>query len=525
MSIQHFEFQVKAKDEMISSLAIERGIHLSAMTGLGKTYMIALLIKEMLDREGGVEPINGSIHSPFLYIAPSSVVKQSQRVFKEFGLGPNQVICMSYANLRTKHYKKLYFNEEKYYVGMEEQIEYHWKPELFPRYVIVDEPQALRNTSAKITQLLASLLVESLETQFLNVGYTPFIKPGESWWICFSCGVKTVPGSHDKRLRLTHDKWKDWIWDTAGNPDELNASGVERIKRALDRSFVAVKGVRFKFKAKATQLVIPFATTAHREMYDAAWDDYMRELEILGKKVTENTALQKAIALGKLQKRAESIRAQYLAMAAKQSIENGRSPIIAIKYLDTVELLSFCFKQQNITASYIKGGQSMEERQQQLDDYQTGKTQVLVLTIGAGGTGLSAHHNPDNATTTHPRDLYMSPAFNAIEVAQTAGRPHRINSISNTFIYMLYFKDTVEEYVSHKLEKKLNCMSKMIAKGESWADLFIPEDKRIKGKKNIDDSGLMVGEKGDGDTEESLESGDFMDQEEDTRTLQIEMSV
>lgn len=513
MSIQAFPFQTEAVEGIHSAMKTERGVVLIGIVGCGKTYIMGKYLSEAFNR-GDIQPVPGSMCPPVLYISLKPVVPQTQRVLtKEFSLAGDKVLCLTYPNLRSPAYRGLFFQEETYYEGMEEKIKYEWKESFFPRLVVIDEPQALRNPTASITQLLFSLYRRSPHTKFLNMGYTPFIKPIESRWCCLSAGLRTVPGSIRPETVLKEKDFNYWVKKVSGgNPNSLNSAAVERIKNSWGKSYVLVKGVKFKKRVMNRQLIIPFACQQHRDLYDQAWQDYLEELDKAGKLPPADQALQKAIALLKLQKRAEAIRAAYLVTAATEAIKQGKAPIIAIKYHDTVELLKIALSlHPEIKASFIIGGQTDQERQENIDAFQTGKTHLCIITIGAGGTGLSLHHNDDNKDLTKPREVYMSPAFNAIDVAQTAGRAHRLTSISTTYQYLLYFKDTVEEYVSAKLAKKLNCMSKLIAKGESWADMFVPKDKLGRG---VDMEGLK--EKTDSeDNLIELEGGDFMDQDEE----------
>lgn len=518
--VQYYKFQVQASEDIGEALTTERGANVIGIVGCGKTFILGRYLKEQFDK-GELSPIPGSMAPPVLYISLKPVVPQTKKVLERyFGLKADRVLCLTYPELRSKGYMSLFFEPETYYEGMEEKVKYNWKPTLFPRLLVVDEPQALRNEGANITQLMMSLYRLSPQTKFINLGYTPFVKPSEAKWCTLTAGTRTVPGSTHPETVLREEAWSRWLHKiSGGSPNSLNASAVERVKRAWGKSYVLVKNVRFKHKVRNNQLIIPFATSQHREMYDQAWADYLKELDEAGRMPPGDQALQKAIALLKLQKRAELIRSSYLVHAAAMAQKEGKTPIIAIKYHDTVSLVKVALRQYpELQPSYIIGGQTGAERQDNIDRFQEGKTNFCVITIGAGGTGLSLHHNPDNKDISSPREVYMSPAFNAIDVAQTAGRAHRINSISETNQYLLYFKDTVEEYVASKLEKKLNCMSKLISKNETWGDFFVPQEKMGHGRNRGVDGGQLTSQ---GEEGLELDSGDFMDHDEKTTTKEL----
>jgi superfamily II DNA or RNA helicase len=69
----------------------------------------------------------------------------------------------------------------------------------------------------------------------------------------------------------------------------------------------------------------------------------------------------------------------------------------------------------------------------------------------------------------------LPPTWSAIELVQLLGRAHRINSRSTTHQDIIWYRDTIEEYVAEKVQRKMKSLKEIVSKRETWLDLFTPE--------------------------------------------------
>jgi len=132
------------------------------------------------------------------------------------------------------------------------------------------------------------------------------------------------------------------------------------------------------------------------------------------------------------------------------------------------------------------GSQSREERQKEIDRFQTGKSIIALFTFAAGGTGLSLHHTDidtkGRAVNLRPRQGFLTPTYSAQDFVQGLGRLHRsIFSLSDTEQRILFFKGTVEEDVMARVSLKLRCFKKVVSSREQW-DSAIWERGKPKGE-------------------------------------------
>jgi SNF2 family DNA or RNA helicase len=121
---------------------------------------------------------------------------------------------------------------------------------------------------------------------------------------------------------------------------------------------------------------------------------------------------------------------------------------------------------------YVTGGQTPEARQRSVDAFQRGDKDYMLLTVAAGGVGISLHHETEKA---RPRHIILPPTWSAIDLIQCVGRSHRITSMSNTLQEVLWYRNTIEERVAAVVKNKVRCINKAVTAKEQWASLFAPD--------------------------------------------------
>lgn len=175
------------------------------------------------------------------------------------------------------------------------------------------------------------------------------------------------------------------------------------------------------------------------------------------------------------------------------------------------------------------GVQSKDARQVEIDSFQSGKSDYCLFTFRAGGVGLSLHHTDElttkwdeTATTVdetgteinfatwyerikllpesqrpkpgkvrhkedsgyavemdipfipvRPRRLFAAPTYSAIEMVQGLGRCPRLNSLSVTEQYLVFYAGTIEDDVADIVSLKLACLSQVVRQREKWADIIV----------------------------------------------------
>ena len=151
----------------------------------------------------------------------------------------------------------------------------------------------------------------------------------------------------------------------------------------------------------------------------------------------------------------EILRARQLAEAAKvpeivdlvtDAVAEGFSVAVFVCFTDSLKTLQAALPD----CAVIHGGQNAEERERDIQRFQSDRCRVIVANVAAGGVGVSLHDQHG----THPRMSLISPSFNLKEHIQMLGRIHRVGAKTPSLQRVLVASGTIEEEVMAALEKK-----------------------------------------------------------------------
>jgi len=95
--------------------------------------------------------------------------------------------------------------------------------------------------------------------------------------------------------------------------------------------------------------------------------------------------------------------------------------------------------------------QKPEERTRIIDDFQSGAAKVILVSLMAGGAGISLHDDKGIA----PRQSLISPSYSAIDLVQAIGRIWRAGSHSKATQRIIYAAGTIEEEIAASVTAKI----------------------------------------------------------------------
>lgn len=104
----------------------------------------------------------------------------------------------------------------------------------------------------------------------------------------------------------------------------------------------------------------------------------------------------------------------------------GRSIVVFAVSRQLIMLLSAHLKKKGIEHGLIVGGQHPMDRQLAIDEFQSGASKLILVTLAAGGTGITL--------TAADTAIYLQRSWSLIDMEQAAGRYHRIGSERHTSI-------------------------------------------------------------------------------------------
>lgn len=139
-------------------------------------------------------------------------------------------------------------------------------------------------------------------------------------------------------------------------------------------------------------------------------------------------------------------------------LELGNSVAIFVNFIQSLEELMKLFNKDNIEYAVIRGQQNIEnEREIEINKFQTNKVRIIICMIQSGGQSISLHDTSGN----NPRVSLISPSYSSIELIQTLGRIYRANVITPVQQKIIYCADTYEVNIANKLKQKLNFINNL----------------------------------------------------------------
>ena len=449
-SLIDFSFQKKAASVITEAIRSKRGNLLRADAGTGKTFAIAQAL--IACQEQGSLPLVTPKFASILWLTKKNVEIQTVRVLSQYNI--KNYIVMSYDATRAS-FGELFVDWRSVLVRGEIDYVPEWKTEEMPDIIIADEVQTLKNPEALCTKVAMAYLDQG--GVVISASATPFSKVCEGKFIAISCGL------------TTKNNWLSFQSRIAGTTDPTKSSpaAIKRFREELiaANALVEFHGVRFKYKAKVTNLLLEFKTPQEKFLYGSAYERYLEE-----RRKHNDTDPQgiraRWVAMQQFQIAAELLRAPQLAERAvhKATIED-RQVIVASNYLTTLrKVWSTLVHEQGINQddiAFIVGGQQSAKRQRMVDKFQGGRCKYLLATLKAGGVGLSLHHDRTK-NGTRPRHLILPPTWSPFDIIQMLGRAHRITSISDTTEEICWYADTIEEEVKTRMDLKVDCIKELV---------------------------------------------------------------
>jgi len=137
--------------------------------------------------------------------------------------------------------------------------------------------------------------------------------------------------------------------------------------------------------------------------------------------------------------------------------EMGKSIVIFINFLDTLRIISTELLKLHIDHSTIKGGQTTEERELNIELFQYNRNRVIVCTIQSGGESI----NLNDKNGTNPRISLISPSLSSIDLTQALGRIYRSSTKSQCLQKIIFCAGTYEERVCEIIRKKSDFINQL----------------------------------------------------------------
>ena len=431
-------YQLEGLSWMQSLRQLEVGGILADDMGLGKTLQTLAHIL--------CEKHAGRLDRPAMVVMPTSLIPNWMDEATHFT--PQLKVLALYGASRKKHYEHL--NEYDLilttYALLPKDIDLLAKVPL--HILILDEAQYIKNPNSKASQAARELVAR----QRLCLSGTPLENHLGELWALFHF---LLPGwlgdvkafNRDYRVPI----------ERQGNDERLQHLNA-RIKPFLLRRTKEQVATELPPKTEIIQWVD--LNEAQRDVYETmrlAMDKKVRD-EITRKGVgrSQIIILEALLKLRQVccdlrlvsdnppKKGSTSGKLDSLMVMLDALFAEGRRILLFSQFTSMLGLIEAELKKRNIAYALLTG--QTRDRRTPVKDFQSGKLQIFLISLKAGGVGL----NLTEADTV----IHYDPWWNPAAENQATDRAYRIGQEKPVFVYKMIARGTVEEKIQHLQQEK-----------------------------------------------------------------------
>ena len=417
--------------------------------GLGKSIQLIYFIKEVLKEKPDAK---------ILIIAPTSLVYNWSNEFDKFG---SELKYKVFAENKNKRHEELYnLNDINILITtyglIREDKEYYEKINF--EVIAIDEAQNIKNNTSQMTQIIKSLKGNA---KFALTG-TPLENSVLELWSIFDF---IMPGYLVSSLTFNR---KYGI----KNIDEDSVKVLDNLKKQI-RPFI----LRRKKKDVVKELPDKIENNIYIDLTKEQKKIYLAELEKTKKRMEEllkeGIFNKSRIEILKLLTRLRQIcidpsiiyenyqggasKIEELIPMIKDIIANGHKILLFSTYKTAIDIVNRELTNNDISCYVIDGSVSSKKRIELVDKFNSDNTNVFLITLKAGGTGL----NLTSADVVIHLDLWWNPQAEN----QATDRAHRIGQKNTVEVIKLICKGTIEERIL-ELQNKKKFLSDNLIEGE-----------------------------------------------------------
>ncbi|MEO9023046.1 MAG: SNF2-related protein [Ginsengibacter sp.] len=164
----------------------------------------------------------------------------------------------------------------------------------------------------------------------------------------------------------------------------------------------------------------------------------------------------------------DSIKLEELTREITENIGEHKALVFS-QFLGMLALIKQKLKENNIEFEYFDGSTSPIDREKAIQNFQTNeKCRVFLISLKAGGVGL----NLTAADYVYIVDPWWNPAVEQ----QAIDRTHRIGQTKNIFAYRMICKDTIEDKILQLQERKRILAKELISDDQTFVKSLTKED-------------------------------------------------
>jgi superfamily II DNA or RNA helicase len=397
--------------------------------GIGKTYTACGVARE-LDMD-------------IMVVCPKAVMESWRRVIKNhFKMNGRLIGIVNYELLRMGKTNSDYASYVKHRDTRRE--EFIWK---IPKSTLIvwDESQKLKNSKTKNSETCIAALKQGYKMLFCSA--TNATNPLELRTVGMALG-----------LFNNNKQYYNWLYEHGCSKGRfgLEFNGNKDVLRKLHKDIFINRGVRLTRDTipnfPETQLTAECFSMEEESTnkINQIYGEMAKELAALNKKIKKESKKgdeNRLTVILRARQKVELIKIPIFIELIEEALESGMSIVVFLNFEDSINALSERFN----TKCIIRGSNKNEERQNNIDDFQSDKERLIIVNIQSGGAGLSLH----DINGKYPRLALISPCYSAVLMRQSTGRIWRDSGKTKSIQKIVFVGNTVEEEVCEKVKAKL----------------------------------------------------------------------
>lgn len=135
-------------------------------------------------------------------------------------------------------------------------------------------------------------------------------------------------------------------------------------------------------------------------------------------------------------------------------LENGHKALVFSQFVDVLGILRSELDAMGVSYQYLDGGTSLKDRAARVADFQSGKGDLFLISLKAGGTGLNL--------TAADFVIHYDPWWNPAVEDQASDRAYRMGQTRPVTVYRLVAKATIEEKIVELHRSKRDLASSLL---------------------------------------------------------------
>ena len=428
--------------------------------GLGKTVQALSFLEHFKNDQGKLKA---------LVVCPTTLIYNWENEIKKFT--PSLTYRIHHGAVRTRAKEELIDHDVTIttYGTLRSDIKLLMSVDF--DYVILDESQAIKNPSSKVTKAACLLNAKNrlcmsgtpLQNNTFDIfAQMNFLNPGMLGTMEFFRQEFAIPidkfGEQDRKDHLRKILYPFILRRTK-----------EQVAKDLPE--------------KQEMILFCEMEDEQRNIYDAYRNDFRNQIlgtiETQGIQKSQLTILQGLMKLRQIcdspailneQEKFDnhSIKLDELARELSEDMGNHKALIFS-QFLGMLALIRAKLEELGIKYEYFDGSTSAPDREKAIQSFQNNEeVRVFLISLKAGGVGL----NLTAADYVYIVDPWWNPAVEQ----QAIDRTHRIGQTKNIFAYRMICKDTIEDKILQLQEKKRALAKDIISDDTSFVKTLTRED-------------------------------------------------